>query len=297
MPDQNPAFLGEEQSPHLRAAYAYVIQEPGGSVLCLTGWDHDLVIQGLPAAWGVSDPQTFTPAPIRHGAITVNDRFEQRSTNLTLSSENDSMRRFFTTSAPVRLKAWILRLVGTRLVNGDALDYLNNAIVVEAGILSNWTFQGSEIAVQLTPEAFHTDRAVPRFYFERQCNHPLYGEGCGLSREDFKFETTIVSVNPAQKELVVTGQASGVPETRFNAGHLFHDASGLFFTIGWSAYDGANTKLKLVTWHPDLAVADTITAYHGCRHTVSDCQLFGNEANFGGFPYVPNSNPTINGVR
>lgn len=297
MPEQNPAFIGEEQSPHLTAAYAYVLEEPGGDRMFLTGWNQPISITGLPAAMGADDPQEFTPAPVRHGPITTSDRFEQRSTAISLHSEDETMRRFFTTSAPVRLKAWIMRLVGTNLRTGDALAYENNAIVVEAGILSNWTFKGTEIAVALTPEAFHTDRAVPRFYFERQCNHQLFGDGCGLDKEDHKWETTILSVNPAQREIIVDGQAPGVPETRFNSGHLFHDATGLFFTIGWSAYDGSDTKLKLITWHPELAEADTITAYFGCRHTTADCALFENEANFGGFPFVPNTNPSLNGVR
>lgn len=297
MPDQNPAFLGEEQSPHLTAAYAYVIEEPGGTRMFLTQWTAPVSISGLPAAMGADDPQEFTPAPIRHGPITTSDRFEQRSTSISLSTEDQTMRRFFTTAAPVRLKAWIMRLVGTNLRTGTDLAYSNNAIVVEAGILSNWTFKGNEIAVAVTPEAFHTDRAIPRFYFERQCNHQLYGPDCGLDKADFSWETTIVSLNPAQREIVVVGQAPSVAETRFNSGHLFHPGTGLFFTIGWSAYDSGNTKLKMITWHPELEVGDPITAYHGCRHTTTDCSLFENEANFGGFPFVPNTNPTLNGVR
>jgi hypothetical protein len=297
MPEQNPAFLGEEQSPHLTASYAYVIEEPGGDRMFLTQWNRPITISGLPAGMGADDPQEFTPAPVRHGPVTTSDRFEQRSTSISLTTEDEAMRRFFTTAAPVRLKAWIIRLVGTNLATTRALVYSNNAIVVEAGILSNWVFKGNEIAVAVTPEAYHTDRAVPRFYFERQCNHQLYGDGCELDKEDFKWETTILSVNPAQREIILVGQAPGVGATRFSSGHFFHDLTGHFFTIGWSAHDGSNTKLKLVTWHPELAATNTVTAYHGCRHTTEDCAEFENEANYGGFPYVPNTNPTLNGVR
>lgn len=296
MPTQSNSVLGEEQSPHLTASYAYVIENPGGERVCLCSWDKPITIEGLPSLMGTDDPQEFTPAPVRHGPVTVNDKFEQRTTSLSLTTEDTAMRRFFSTSAPVRLRAWIIRLMGVRLTDTQQLDYVRNCFLVESGIISSWSFRGTEIACNVTPEAFHTDRAIPRFYFERQCNHPLYGEGCGLDKGDFSFDTDIVSINAAQKEIVVTGQDSGVPETRFNSGHLFHLPTGLFFTIGWSAYDSGNTKFKLLTWHPEIEVGDNLTAYHGCRHNVEDCALFGNSANFGGFPKVPSSNPTINGV-
>jgi len=296
MPDIPIPALGEEQSPHLAATYAYIIEVPGGTKLFLVGWDQDVTISNVPARYAADEPQVFTASQLKHGAIVTGDKFEARSTTLMLPTNNEELRRFFTTSAPVRLAAWIIRILGTRLTDTLELDWDQHCYVVEGGKLSNFAFQGVEIACTITPEAFHTDRAVPRFYFERQCNHPLYGEGCGLDKTNFDWATTIVSVNPAQREIIVTGQASGVPANRFQAGHLFHDATGLFFTIAWSAYEGSDTKLKLLTWHPDLAAADTLTAYHGCRHTIEDCALFANLANFGGFPKVPSSNPTIQGV-
>ena len=54
--------------------------------------------------------------------------------------------------------------------------------------------------------------------------------------------------------------------------------------------------MKLITWHPEIAIGDELTAFYGCQHTTADCTLFGNIANFGGFPYVPSTNPTLNSV-
>jgi len=296
MPVQTNTFMAEEQAPDLSAAYCYIIGTPDGVGLFLTTWDVPVTIANLPAYLGAADPQVFTPSQIRNGPIVINDRFEQRATALTLSAEDDKLRRYFTTAAPARLMATILRIVGANLRTDQLLDFDRHCLIAERGIISSFTFRGMEIGAAVTPEAFHEDRAVPRYYCQRRCNHTLYGTGCGLDKDDFKWETDIVSIDAAQKEIVVTGQAPGVPETRFNAGHLYHDDTGFFFTISWSAYDGANTKLKLITWHPDLEVGDTLTAYYGCAHTTTDCALFANSANFGGFPYVPASNPTLNGV-
>lgn len=296
MPVQTNTFMAEEQAPDLSSAYAYIIGTPDGVGLFLTTWDVEIEIENLPAYLGAADPQVFVPGQVRNGPIVINDRFEQRATALTLTAETEKLRRYFTTAAPARLMATIIRIVGANLRTTRVLDFDQHCMIAERGIISSFSFKGMEIGCSVTPEAFHEDRAIPRYYCQRRCNHALYGIGCGIDKEDFKWDTDIVSVNAAQKEIVVTGQAAGVPENRFQAGHLKHDDTGFFFTIAWSAYEGANTKLKLVTWHPDLEVADTVTAYHGCQHTVADCQLFGNEANFGGFPYVPASNPTLNGV-
>lgn len=296
MPEQSLTFLAEEQSPDLTAAYCYVVQTPDGSALWMTTWDTEVSIAGLPAFLGAADPQVFTPSQVRHGPITISDRFEQRATSLTLSVEDDELRRYFTTAAPARLEATILRIVGAHLRTDQSLEYERHCLIAERGVISSFTFKGYEIGAAITPEAFHEDRAIPRYYCQRQCNHALYGAGCGLDKTNFDWATDIVSVNAAQKEIVVTGQAPSVPETRFNSGHLLHAPTGFYFTIAWSAYDGANTKLKLVTWHPQVQVGDDVTAYHGCRKTVADCTLFGNAANFGGFANVPASNPTLNGV-
>lgn len=296
MPEQTNPFHAEEQSPDLTAAYAYVIGQPTGDSLFVTTWDVPIEIAGLPAFLGAADPQVFTPAQVRHGPITISDRFEQRATALTVSMENDELRRYFTTAAPARLEACIIRIVGANLRTTRALEYDQHCLIAERGVISSFTFKGMEIGAAITPEAFHEDRAVPRYYCQRQCNHALYGVGCGLVKDNFKFESSIVSINAPQKEIVILGQASGEPETRFNSGHLYHAPTGFNFTIAWSAWDGTDTKLKLVTWHPQLAALDDVTAYHGCRKTVADCTLFGNVANFGGFSRVPASNPTLNGV-
>lgn len=296
MPDQTNAFLAEEQAPDLAGAYCYIIGTPDGTGLFLTTWDVPIEISGLPAFLGAADPQTFTPAQVGHGPITVNDRFEARATALTITVEQETLRRYFTTAAPARLEAAILRIVGANLRTTQALEYDLHCMVAERGVISSFSFKGNEIGASVTPEAFHEDRAIPRYYCQRRCNHQLYGRGCGLDKEDFKWETTIIAVDPAQKTLTVAGQAPDVPETRFNAGHLYHAPTGFFFTISWSAYDGTDTTFKLVTWHPELAAADDITAYFGCAHTTTDCALFGNSANFGGFPHVPASNPTLQGV-
>lgn len=297
--DRQPdAYFAEEQAPHTTATYAYVVQHEDGSAVFWTTWDREVVIANLPANMGAANPQAFTPVQVRHGQVTSNDRYENRFTALTVGTEDTSLRRFFVAAAAVRLKAWIIRINGDKLRDEVALEYAENCLIIESGILSAFSFKGQAVAARITPEPFYVDRAVPRYYFERLCNHALYGAGCNVDKNAFDFASEIVSMNPAQREIVTLGRPVGGAADRWVAGMFFHDASGNHFAVAWSQFDGvSNYKLKLHTWNPEFQVGDTLTLYAGCNHTTTDCQnKFGNLANFGGFAFVPNRNPAVNGV-
>lgn len=295
---QPAEYYASENAPASRAAYAYIIHHEDGTAQFFTSWDVPFSITNLPAAYTSADPQEFTPAQISHEPVRITDKFEMRSTMMSLPSGDEHLRRYLTTAAAVRLEAWILRINSQRLASGELIDFTRHCVVVENGLLTEMGFNASRIAVKLVPAVFSGDRSVPRFYYNRTCNHALFSAGCGLVKADHAWVTSIVSVDPVQREIVVTGQhGSDTDGTRFSDGHFLHDATGFNFTISWAAFDGANTKFKLWNWHPAIAAAGTLTAYPGCRHTREACTTkFSNQANFGGFPHIPNSNPVTNGV-
>lgn len=247
---------------------------------------------------GAGNPATFRPAQIRHGSITATEKNEPRHLNIFTTSTDPNLRKFLLTAAPVKIKLWVLRFNDVAVLTGDPIDFTTNGQIIESGILGKFGFSQSTIAAELTPEVFFQNGEVPRLYFSRRCNHVLYGPGCGLDRDHpaFTFATTIAALDPVQREILVTGQKADVGGDYFSAGHISVPILGLHFTVGWSAHDAANTKLKLTTWHPELVLGQSVVVLAGCRHTVADCRRFGNVANFGGFPHVPNRNPTVNSI-
>ncbi len=301
MPDtgnQPAPYFADEQSPHQAATYLYVLHHENGTAQFWTTWKFPIFVANLPANLQADDPQEFTPMQVHHEAISINSRFEDRSTMLSVQSNVPQLRKFFSIAAAVRLNCYIYRVSGHALKEGLEIDASLHAVIIESGFLSEFGFQENIIAAKLTPPPLATDRAVPRFFFGRLCNHALYGVGCNLDKDDFSFETDIVSVNPAQREIVVTGKKVGAASDYFTGGYFAHPETGMNFTIAWSAFDGLNTKFKLWNWHPELAAAQDLTAYAGCKHTTADCtNRFGNQANFGGFPHVPAKNPVTNGVQ
>lgn len=295
---QPPSYAAEERAQHSAPGYCYIVQHESGTMF-YTSRDRPISIANLPAEMGASNPQTFAPSQIKHGAIESRDRYEASSTSITVTVENDALRRYFLTAAAVKLKAWILR-INTPDIEA-ALDFGTDAIVVQSGILGKVGFQRNTIGIELTPEPFYVEGKVPRMFFGRGCQHFLYGAqylgvGCGLDKEDWKFETTIAALDPAQRIITLTGQRSPVsPATFFNAGHLLNVTLGARLTIGWSEFNASDTDLHVITWNPELAVGQTIKAYAGCALTKAACTVFGNLENFGGFADVPNKSP-LHGV-
>lgn len=293
---QPAPMRGEEQRPAQAPAYAYVIKHPDGTMQFLTGLDKAFSVANLPETFAAADPQEFTPTQIKHGIIAAQSKFEPRHVNLSVPSNDPRLRRFLVTAAPTKIEAWILRFNAAAILNGDVLDYETDGAILESGILGQYAFQGPTILAELTPQVFLQGGSIPRFYSQRRCNHPLFGPGCGLDKANFAFTADVLSLNPAQREMVIEGQRPDSAAGYFSAGHLRHAVLGMDFAIAWSEHTGSDTKLKLMAWHPEFETGQSVTAYAGCAHTVADCRRLGNVANFGGFPHVPKKNPTTNGT-
>lgn len=295
---QSPEYHAQDAAPHLTPAYCYAVQLETGATQFITSRDKPVVITNLPDAMGAADPQTFTPAAVKHGPVEGKDRFEKGATTITVAVAGSDLQRYFLTAAAVKLKAWIIRGQSEDL--SVPLEYGKNAMIVQSGILGRFGFRDNTIAAEVVPEPFYTDGKIPRFFFGRQCQHffggpQFQGVGCGVNLALHSFETAIAAVDPPGRTITITGQKPGKPATYFNAGHFQNITLGGRMSIAWSEHSGDDTVLHLSTWNPELAVDQEIVAYAGCRQTVEACREFNNAANFGGFPDIPNRTP-LNGV-
>ncbi len=291
-----PEVTALERSPALSICYLYAVQAEGGETHFYSNYDRQLSVSGLPAEFEADDPQVFTRSNIKHASIKGTDRFETRSVEITADSSLQQFRRYLLTAPVVRLKAWILRVASDSLRDGTVLEYARDMVIAESGLLSQFGFQGTTVGVQLTPEPFYMDGQIPRLGYNRTCNHPLYGPGCGVDKAAFAYEAAIASVDPAEKTITLEGQRPSTIETFFNNGHLFAPSLGIRFYVAWSAFDGPDTKLKLAAWHPELAVSLEVIAQAGCPRTPAGCATFSNLPNFGGFAWVPNKTP-LHGIQ
>lgn len=289
-------YQAHEQAPFLAAAYVYCIQHDDGRRVYYSGFDQPITLTNIPVLICPEGEAEFLPSQIKHGNITSNDKFEERACTIHIDTTDTRLRRFFVTAAAVKLRCWIIR-IAAESIGSETVDFTSSAVVVESGILSKFAFSGMAIAAEVTPDPYYVNFSIPRYWFQRQCNHALYGEGCNLDKENFAYSSTITAINAAERIITILGKKPGAAANYFEAGMFYHAATGLRYAIGWSDFSGDDTILKLGYWNPELQTGQTVRAYAGCRHIPEDCNSkFNNAPNFGGFPFVPSRNPATNSV-
>lgn len=159
------------------------------------------------------------------------------------------------------------------------------------------------------------ERKVPRFMFQRGCNHALFSVGCGLLAANWKFTGTMFNVGSAGYpfEFVVHSLArvSGPGPTFFAnwfAGGWLELGAGLSWQrrgilLSSNVVAGAVTLTLERDPSPYPVVGDGVVIYPGCDLTMEACKgydatrnaggKFDNFVNFGGHPWMPIANPTL----
>jgi len=97
----------------------------------------------------------------------------------------------------------------------------------------------------------------------------------------------------------VAGTVSAVDGTALTVTGADGEADG-YFVGGMIEFGGifrfivAHTGTSITLWRemPNLEATDAVTLYPGCNRTLDHCtNKFSNTINYGGFPWLPNSNP------
>lgn len=119
---------------------------------------------------------------------------------------------------------------------------------------------------------------------QRNCRYSLYGERCGLNREDFKV---VGSVTSYKNDVLTVTFEQDVPSGYFTGGILqtpngeqtfikdHYEASVMLFRRNQQLVNNLNNGIT------------TVTLYKGCTRTLESCNTFNNTLNYGGFPYLP----------
>lgn len=190
-----------------------------------------------------------------------------------------------------------------------------NVAVIFKGEIVSATVTGARIVAKGITGGTLFDRMVPRFLFQRGCNHSLFSAGCALSRADWKFTATMFDVGavgyPFTFVLHGLARVSGAAPTFFEnwfAGGYIEMGSGTDWQrrailLSSTVVAGAVTLTLDRDPVPYPAVSDAVIVYPGCDLTVESCKAydavrnatgkFDNYLNFGGHPFMPIANPVV----
>jgi len=289
---QPSSVQAHEGAPQTAPLYCYAIRPTGQATIFATSHDVPVWLTGMPASYESDDPQEFTPMQITHGIVERKADFDRAGFDVTGRFNLAALNAYFVTVPASPLRIDVIRVATTGTTAAWGVD----TYLAQSGIVQGVAMSQDLATARCLPVPYHMEAAIPRVWFNRTCQWPLYGQGCGVNKDDHVWVATVEELRRADRQLVLTGQVSGVAADHFAGGYFTHQ-SGQNFTVINCAHETTNTLLTLGHWEPFLEVGDELMIYAGCRHTVQDCaEKFNNAVNFGGFSKLPNKNPTIHGA-
>ncbi|AUR88722.1 hypothetical protein NVP2117O_44 [Vibrio phage 2.117.O._10N.261.45.E9] len=215
---------------------------------------------------------TYQPLAITRSKVEVTDDVYQSSLQVTFPRSEQFALDLLNFSNEVPWNLVVFRGV----VGSD--DYLVNW----SGRVVSSKANGDE--VDLECESIYTTIKRPglKARYSKTCRHELYDSGC---KESPVFRSaTVVTVNGTALTLDVPSQ-SGIG--LFQAGILkLSETEFRFITANGTDDFTINRPAR------GLGVGDTVYVAYGCDHSKGVCESrFNNLDNFGGFPWIPSTNP------
>lgn len=126
--------------------------------------------------------------------------------------------------------------------------------------------------------------------YQRTCNHALYDARCKVSKPAFTTSAVITKIQLN----TITVDNTGVADNLLNAGEMILLRTGETQSI----INNLGTIVKVGFPFFDLVTGDSVDLVQGCDHAMlGDCKVrYDNVENFGGFLYIPTTNPFENQV-
>ena len=306
MKTQPSTLRTAEKVQTIKGAYLYRILSNAVNYY-YTSYDRDVIVTGGPGG-KMSNPQTFKSAIITHERPEQSTDLNPKEISFTLAAIDPLLRKYFLS---VPAKEIQIELWRGNSMNLPSLAYADDMYMEFKGIAQSVSFSDYSVSASCSNLLMQQDREIPTFFYQSPCNHPLYSQEpgrCGINRALYTTTVTIAalskknrSVDVSLTSVTVDSPPRGITITAETfEGGILRDTNGN--EIGIIACQvlpaAAGTRLWLQWMPPGMQAGDSIDISTGCRKIVRVCHdLYQNQANFGGTPYVPKQgNPAIDGI-
>jgi uncharacterized phage protein (TIGR02218 family) len=227
------------------------------------------------------DGDTYEPAAIGRGDMVQGDEINRQNVQIRVPFDNPVAAVFLADTPDVVVSVTIFLVT-------DADDSEPTVLTYWKGRVAGTRAEGQQMLLECESVYTSMRRTGARARYQVQCRHALYGTACGVDKSGYAVAGTVSAVAADGVTLTVTG-ADSQDDGYFVGGMI--EFGGVFrFVVGHTG-----TAIRLWREMPDLAAASSVTLHPGCNRTLDVCnERFNNTANYGGFPWLPNSNPFTN---
>jgi uncharacterized phage protein (TIGR02218 family) len=243
----------------------------------------------------------YRPQAISRSSPKINTQPDSSRISLVFPFDDPFVSKYLEATPPKRDKVTIYRVHTT--------DSEDQVVLFWQGTVSGVKFKEGSATVNLAPVMSSLQRQIPRSKFSWTCNHPLFSKGCGVSQADSNHYMKIVSVSSDGLTIVTEDRSStATASTKISNDPTFFqggimdipsNGSGQRMVI-YAEYNevlidavsvGQYTFHLMIPMGPALP-GTQVTVTAGCDRAIQTCKSrFDNTKNYGGFPFVPTSNP------
>lgn len=220
---------------------------------------------------------SWEPATVTRGPVEYNEDLEVSKMTITTDYLNPGVSEFIAQSPVQQVWVEVLKLFS------DQTPY--EVDIVFVGQISVVSMIGTKAEATVVGFEAYLNRPACEYRYQTQCNHTLFDSACGLSESSWIAAGKSIS-SVSSNGLTVT----------FNT---LSEADG-YFTLGYMKFgtdyrmivgnSGNDVILRFKFFTTPTGTADL---YPGCDGDQTTCSTkFSNSAQFLGFPYIPEVNPT-----
>ena len=229
---------------------------------------------------------SYLPMPLTRESITLTS--DIRRSQLAISApSNFEVANIFKTGTPA-----LPVLVVIKAENPEYTPWFENippTITEWTGrvVTVEWYHSGTKLICESYYTAIQGNANMR--YYGYSCPHMLFGERCKVNKNNYITVATVESVNGTR---ITSSAFAAKQDGYFSGGFLVYNESqsGLQHKRHINSHTG-NTII-LASQIIELSSNKQVEVYPGCDHTLATCKdKFGNNLNFGGFPWIPGRNP------
>ncbi len=311
MKTQPADYRASEKQQKVKRTSLFIFDHAGEKIY-LTNYDADITVTGLPGTLG-ADPQVFTAAAVRCSTFEQSTELNAPKVDIALginsSAAAAALKSYIITALPKTLTVRVFQVSSNALPG--PLVASSALFQTFRGLKTQLTFLDFSINASFLNLMLQGDGQVPRFYYSKTCQHPLYSQVVGTCQLDpeaaaHSMTVLVTAVDRINRHVdIAETHINGVAitgEVNFEGGILKElDGDGnpvsLIPLISNDALGGGSgTRLYMSFWSASLAIGTSIRIYRGCRRLKKSCVAFNNLPNFGGQPYIPDANPAVDGI-
>jgi len=174
-----------------------------------------------------------------------------------------------------------------------------------SGEIVNVKFDGLIVTAEAKNITGLFERKTPRRLLQTSCNWLIYEPSCGVDFNFWTWQGVVNTYNPNTLEILIenispknVNQTKPITENFFLGGLISHGTGSEkeFRTIIVNQSINNNKMVLLISsaFNNPINVGDYLEFSVGCDGQYTTCKdKFSNLSNFGGFPFMPLSNPSV----